>query len=132
MRLLADAASNGEADSASDAETYASADSSADRASDRAADADARARSYASSYAGRLSDRPSDRYVIAQIDPVVSEFLDKGVLGLVIVALLVGFLVPKWVVDEYRKREAFKDGIIDRLTKAVEALEDEARRRGRG
>lgn len=55
--------------------------------------------------------------------------LGYGVLGLVVLLLLLGILVPKWVVDEYRKREAMKDATLDRLTAALEKLADREDRR---
>lgn len=50
--------------------------------------------------------------------------LGYGVLGLVVVLLMLGVLIPKWVVDEYRKREALKDQVIERLSAAIERLAD--------
>jgi len=50
--------------------------------------------------------------------------LGYGVLGLMFLLTLLGFLVPKWVIDEYRKREVLKDATIERLTVAIERLAD--------
>lgn len=59
------------------------------------------------------------------MDPItalVAEFIKQGVLGLVIVALLIGWLVPKYIVDELRIRLALKDEIIDRQSALIEKL----------
>jgi hypothetical protein len=58
----------------------------------------------------------------SQIGTFVAEFVRQGLLGLIIAGLLLGWLVPKWVLDEYRKREAVKDATIDRLTAILERL----------
>lgn len=50
--------------------------------------------------------------------------LGYGVLGLVVLLLMLGILIPKWVVDEYRKREVLKDQVIERLSAAIERLAD--------
>ncbi len=63
-------------------------------------------------------------WMLLQVDPVVDDFIERGVLGLVIVAIMLGWLAPRWILDEYRKREAVKDNIIERLTAAVEAIEE--------
>lgn len=51
-----------------------------------------------------------------------------GVLGVMFVLMLLGWIVPKWAIDEYRKREAVKDAVIERLTSALETLADKAER----
>jgi len=59
------------------------------------------------------------------VDPtltIIGEFLRQGILGLVIAGLLLGWLHPKWVVDEYRKREAVKDAVIERQSIVIEKL----------
>ncbi len=56
------------------------------------------------------------------MEPLLAEFLRQGILGLVIVGLLVGWLVPKWVVDEYRIRDKVKDEIIARQSAVIERL----------
>jgi hypothetical protein len=53
---------------------------------------------------------------------IIAEFIRQGVLGIVIVGFLLGWLVPKWVVDEYRAREKVKDATIERLSAVVEKL----------
>lgn len=58
------------------------------------------------------------------MDPVFREFLGLGVTGAVVVALITGLLIPKWVIDEYRKREATKDGVIATLTESLQRLAD--------
>jgi hypothetical protein len=63
------------------------------------------------------------------VDPttsVLSEFLRQGLLGLVIVGVLTGWLTPKWVVDEYRKREQIKDATIERQSALIERLAEKA------
>jgi hypothetical protein len=61
---------------------------------------------------------------LAAIDPVIEGFLDRGVIGLVFVAVLIGWLAPKWVLDEYRKRESVKDELILKLTDRLDAIAD--------
>lgn len=58
----------------------------------------------------------------------IEDLFDRGLLGLLFVLILLGFLVPKWVVDEYRKREGVKDAVIERLTAAIEILAARAER----
>jgi hypothetical protein len=60
------------------------------------------------------------------VDQVSAFLLTQGVLGVVVIGFLLGIIVPKWIIDEYRKREAVKDAIIERLTNAVERLADQA------
>ena len=43
-----------------------------------------------------------------EIGTLVAEVLKQGTLGLAIAALILGWVIPKWVLDEYRKREAVK------------------------
>jgi hypothetical protein len=63
---------------------------------------------------------------------IVTEFLRQGPLGLVIVAFLTGWLAPKPVIDESRKREALKDTIIERQAALIEKLlQDAVLERGR-
>lgn len=52
----------------------------------------------------------------------MSEFIRQGLLGLVIGAFILGWLSPKWVVDEYRRRETVKDEIIRRQSALIERL----------
>ncbi len=61
---------------------------------------------------------------LAAIDPVIEGFLDRGVIGLVFVAVLIGWLAPKWVLEEYRKRESVKDELILKLTDRLDAIAD--------
>ena len=63
------------------------------------------------------------------MDAAVREFIGLGVAGAVTVLLMLGWLIPKWVVDEYRKREATKDKIIEKLTDALQRLADKAEAR---
>lgn len=56
--------------------------------------------------------------------PGVDQILGYGVLGVMFVLVMLGFLAPKWVLDEYRKREAVKDSIIERQATALERLAD--------
>lgn len=58
----------------------------------------------------------------------IEQLFGYGVLGVMFVLVLLGWIVPKWVVDEYRKRETVKDAIIERLTSAIETLADQAER----
>lgn len=58
------------------------------------------------------------------MDPITAEWLRYGLLGLTIAALLLGILVPKWVLDEYRTREKIKDSIIERQAQALERIAD--------
>lgn len=60
------------------------------------------------------------------MDPIITEWLRYGLLGLIVVALLLGILIPKWVLDEYRAREKFKDAIIERQAQALERLADKS------
>ncbi len=53
---------------------------------------------------------------------LIAEFVKQGILGLVIIALVLGWLVPKWVIDEYRVRLAVKDKIIERQSALIERL----------
>jgi hypothetical protein len=55
-------------------------------------------------------------------EQLFAELLRQGFLGLVITALITGWLVPRWVVDEYRDREARKNAIIERQAKVIERL----------
>jgi hypothetical protein len=70
----------------------------------------------------------------AQSADILGEFVRQGVLGLIIVAFVTGLFVPKWVLDEYRKRIELKDAIIARQSALIERLAEkaEARRRGDG
>lgn len=68
-------------------------------------------------------------------DPI-QQILGYGVLGVTVVLLIVGILTPKWVVDEYRRREAIKDKVIESLTSSLEQMAErierlESRRDGR-
>jgi hypothetical protein len=63
---------------------------------------------------------------------IVTEFLRQGPLGLVIVAFLTGWLAPKPTIDEFKKREALKDSIIERQSELIEKLlQDAVLERGR-
>lgn len=53
---------------------------------------------------------------------LIAEFLKQGAFALVIVGLLVGWLVPKWVVDEYKLRIKLKDEIIERQSALIEKM----------
>jgi hypothetical protein len=56
------------------------------------------------------------------LDPLTSELFRNGILGLVVAALIIGWLVPKWVLDEYRKREAGYLATIERQSEVIEKL----------
>lgn len=59
------------------------------------------------------------------MDPTTSlltEFLKQGALALVVAGLLLGWLVPKWVVDEYKLRLKVKDDIIERQSNLIEKM----------
>jgi hypothetical protein len=61
----------------------------------------------------------------------IEQLFGYGVLGVMFVLVMLGVLVPKWVVDEYRKREAIKDGIIVGLTEGLKKATEIFERRGR-
>ena len=63
------------------------------------------------------------------MDPLLREFLGYGVIGVVVILLILGVLIPKWVVDEYRTRLAVQQIFIDKLTEAVTRLADKAEAR---
>lgn len=54
----------------------------------------------------------------------IEQLFGYGVLGVMFVLIMVGWLTPKWVVDEYRKREAVKDAVIERQAAAMERMAD--------
>lgn len=56
--------------------------------------------------------------------PAEPFLLGYGVLGVVVTLLMLGWLTPRWVVDEYRKREAVKDQIITQQAAALDRLAD--------
>lgn len=56
----------------------------------------------------------------AAVAGLIAEIIKQGVLGIVIAALLTGYLVPKWVRDEMKAREDVKDEIIERQAKLIE------------
>lgn len=68
------------------------------------------------------------RGVVAQVGGLAGQlepfFLGYGVLGAMFVAVLLGWLRPKWHSDEAAKREAAKDEIIAGLTDALQRLAD--------
>jgi hypothetical protein len=128
VRAKADAA----AYAAADAAAYAKADAEADRAPDAAADSGADSARHELARRRELAERldpadPADGHR-SVIDPVVGEFLRQGFLGLVIVGFLLGWIAPKFVLDEYRKREAVKDATIDRQAALIEKLAEKAAR----
>ena len=56
-------------------------------------------------------------------DPAfLEELLRQGTLGIVIIALVTGFLVPKYVVQELRARIKYLRRIVDRQAALIEAL----------
>lgn len=57
---------------------------------------------------------------------VISELLRQGILGIVLAALILGWLTPKWVIDEFKKREEIKDRIIERQSAVIERLAEKA------
>lgn len=64
-------------------------------------------------------------WFLAQTTPPTSLepfFVGYGVLGVMFLLVLLGWLAPKWVIDEYRRREAVKDDLIKELGNAVERL----------
>jgi hypothetical protein len=62
------------------------------------------------------------------VDAVIGELVRQGILGIVVAALILGWLVPKWVMDESRKREDLKDQIIARQSAIIERLAEKAPR----
>lgn len=56
----------------------------------------------------------------------IEQLFGYGVLGVVVVLFMLGILVPKWVVDEYRVRLKGQDVIIERLASGLERLADRA------
>lgn len=61
----------------------------------------------------------------AELLPGVEPFLlGYGVLGAMFVLVMIGYLSPKWVVDDLRTRLAAKDAIIERQATALERLAD--------
>lgn len=58
------------------------------------------------------------------VEQIISEMIDKGVTGLLVAALITGILVPKWVLDEYRKREAANAALIERLAARLDSISD--------
>jgi hypothetical protein len=57
---------------------------------------------------------------------IVTELVRQGLLGLIIAAVLTGWIVPKWVIDEYRRREEIKDATIERQSGVIERLAEKA------
>lgn len=57
---------------------------------------------------------------------IVTELVRQGLLGLIIAAVLTGWIVPKWVIDEYRRREQIKDATIERQSAVIERLAEKA------
>lgn len=55
---------------------------------------------------------------------LIQYFKDYGTELTLVVLLILGILVPKYVVDEYRTREKVKDAFIEKLGNAVERLAD--------
>jgi hypothetical protein len=51
-------------------------------------------------------------------------FIGYGVLGVMFLLVMLGWLRPKWASDEAAKREAAKDIIIEKLTDALQRLAD--------
>lgn len=57
------------------------------------------------------------------VDPaLLEEFLRQGTLALGILALITGWLVPKYVVQELRARIKYLRKIVDRQAALIEAL----------
>lgn len=56
------------------------------------------------------------------IAALIGKLIEAGPLGLVLIAILTGWLVPKPTVDANAKREALKDDLIKQLTKTNELL----------
>lgn len=54
----------------------------------------------------------------------IEQLFGYGVLGVWMVLMLLGWLAPKWVLDEYRTREKFLNDIIERQAAAIERLAD--------
>jgi hypothetical protein len=51
------------------------------------------------------------------IEELVGLFIDRGLLGILVLLLLFGWLAPKWIIDEYREREKhYKETIKDLTT----------------
>lgn len=51
-------------------------------------------------------------------------FIGYGVLGVMFLLVLLGWVAPKWVVSEYQRRLAKKDETITALTAALTSLAD--------
>lgn len=66
------------------------------------------------------------------MDPVVAAYLQWGVLGLTVAGLLMGWIVPKWVLDYFRVKLDAKDEVIKDLSEALRELGDVVEHRRRG
>lgn len=66
--------------------------------------------------------RPLMADPVSSIEPF---FLGYGVLGVMFVLVLFGWLRPKWDSDSAKQREAQKDVIIEKLTDALQRLADQ-------
>jgi hypothetical protein len=68
------------------------------------------------------------------MDPVVSELLRQGILGVIIAGFVLGWIVPRPAMDAAVKREAVKDAIIAELqgtiSRYAEAYAKQAERWG--
>ena len=58
------------------------------------------------------------------MDPVLKELLGYGVLGLVLVLAIIGWIEFKPIIEERKARERTKDEIIAKLTDAIERIAD--------
>jgi hypothetical protein len=58
------------------------------------------------------------------MDPILRELLGYGVLGLVLVLAMIGWIEFKPIVDERKAREKTKDEIIAKLADAIERIAD--------
>lgn len=56
------------------------------------------------------------------MEPLLQELLRQGILGLFIVAFIMGWIVAKPTVDSLRRELEIKDKIIERQSAVIERL----------
>jgi pilus assembly protein TadC len=56
------------------------------------------------------------------LDTLIGPLLQYGVLGMVVIAFLVGLAAPKWVLDEYRAREKLNTDLLRDMAVSLKQL----------
>jgi pilus assembly protein TadC len=62
------------------------------------------------------------------MDAILQPLLQYGPLGLAVIAFLLGLIVPKWVVDEYRMREKENVALMKDMAVSLRQLAEQTRR----